>query len=55
VRILQKGPNPLRNKPRLMAAIAELVDTGHLAELEPGTIVDGVKARKSWEVNPHVL
>ena len=48
--ILRKGPNQLRNKPRCMAAIRELVTNGYLAENEPGTLIDGVKARNSWKV-----
>ena len=53
--VLNAGPNPLRNKPRLMAAITELVTCGYLAENEPGTVVDGVKARTSWRVLHHVV
>lgn len=53
--ILSAGPNPLRNKPRLMAAIRELVACGYLAENKPGTIIDGVSARASWEVLHHVV
>jgi putative DNA primase/helicase len=48
--VLRKGPNQLRNKPRLMAAIAELLKCGYLTENEPGKTIDGVRARKSWEV-----
>lgn len=53
--VLNAGPNPLRNKPRLVAAINELVSCGYLAENEPGTVVDGVKARASWRVLHHVV
>jgi hypothetical protein len=50
---LQFGP--LRDKDRLAAAVAALMDAGWLRDLPPGSEVDGVKAKKSWEVNPHVL
>lgn len=50
VKILQSGPNQLRNKKRLMAAITELVDNGYLAANDKGAIVDGVAASKSWRV-----
>jgi putative DNA primase/helicase len=52
---LQTGPNQLRHKPRLNAAIAELVASGYLAENDPGELVDGVMARKSWRVLHHVV
>jgi len=55
VQPLQRGPAQLRNKPRLMAAIKELETAGHVRPNEPGTVVDGVKARLSWEVHPDVL
>jgi len=55
VQVLQRGPAQLRNKARLMAAIKELETSGYLRPNEPGTEVDGVKARLSWEVNPDVL
>ena len=48
--LLNKGPSNLRNKPRLTAAIKELVDNGYLSENAPGTVIDGVKTRKSWSV-----
>ena len=48
--ILKSGPNQLRNKTRLMAAIYELVSNGYLVENEKGTVVDGVAATKSWRV-----
>ncbi len=54
-RVLHAGPNPLRNKPRLIAAITELVTCGYLAENDSGTVVDGVKARRSWRVLHHVV
>lgn len=53
--ILNAGPNPLRNKPRLLAAITELVTCGYLAVNDPGTVVDGVAARTSWRVLHHVV
>lgn len=53
--VLNAGPNQLRGKPRLMAAIKELVTCGYLAANEPGTLVDGVKARLSWRVLHHVV
>jgi len=48
--ILQVGPNQLRNKIRLMAAITVLVDNGYLATNDKGTIVDGVATTKSWRI-----
>jgi len=53
--VLTHGPSQLRNKSRLMAAIAELVNHGYLAVNEPGSIVDSVKARSSWRVLHYVL
>lgn len=53
--VLTGGPNPLRNKPRLTAAIEELISCGYLLENPPGTEVDGVKARKSWRVLNYVV
>lgn len=53
--ILNSGPSHLRNKPRLMAAIEQLVEAGYLIENPPGTVIDGVKARKSWEVQSYVV
>jgi putative DNA primase/helicase len=53
--ILRTGPNQLRNKTRLMAAIEELVTNGYLAENQIGALVDGVSARKSWRVLHHVV
>lgn len=52
---LNAGPLPVRNKPRLMAAISELVTCGYLVENLPGEDVDGVKARLSWRVLHHVV
>ena len=46
---------PLRDKPRLTAAIGELVACGYLIENPAGTEVDGVKARKSWQVLHYVV
>ena len=54
-RALNAGPNQLRDKERLMAAISLLVANGYLVENEPGKIIDGVKARKSWRVLHHVV
>jgi hypothetical protein len=53
--ILNGGPNPLRNKPRLLAAVNELVVNGYLIENEAGEMVEGVKTRKSWKVAHHVV
>jgi putative DNA primase/helicase len=49
--ILNKGPSHLRNKKRFEAAISELVTNGYLIENELGTMVDGIRARKSWRVH----
>jgi len=54
-KILQYGPNALRNKPRLAAAIKELEDNGYLKPNEPGIRIEGVKVRKSWQVLPGVF
>ncbi len=48
--ILNKGPNPLRNKPRLNAAIGELVGAGYLAANDLGAMIEGKKAKLSWRV-----
>lgn len=53
--VLNAGPNQLRNKTRLMVAINELVACGYLATNEPGTMVDGVRARSSWRVLHYVV
>lgn len=53
--VLNAGPNPLRNKPRLLSAIKELVTCGYLDVNEPGTVVDKVAARISWRVLHHVV
>ena len=53
--VLTRGPSQLRNKARLMSAIAELIQNGYLAENEPGEIVEGVKTRKSWRVLHYVV
>ncbi len=50
VLVLNKGPNHLRIKKRFEAAINELVTNGYLVQNEPGTIIDGVRAKKSWSV-----
>lgn len=48
--ILNKGPNQLRNKSRLNAAIGELVSSGYAAPNDHGAMIDGKKARLSWRV-----
>jgi len=48
--ILNKGPNQLRSKARLDAAVKELVAAGYHAANEPGTPIDGKPARLSWRV-----
>lgn len=53
--VLRSGPNQLRNKTRLTAAIRELVTNGYLAENKVGEIVDGIAARKSWRVLHYVV
>lgn len=53
--VLNAGPAPLRNKPRFMAAVEELVKNGYAVENTPGKLVDGVKTRLSWLVNADVL
>ena len=53
--VLRGGPSHLRNKTRLAEAIAALMGAGYLRPLPPGTEIDGVKARLSWEVQHHVV
>lgn len=53
--VLTSGPSQLRNKQRLLSAIKELVNCGYLAENDPGTVIDGVSARTSWEVIHYVV
>lgn len=53
--VLTGGPSQLRNKQRLLAAIKEMVTCGYLAENYPGTVIDGVSARTSWEVLRYVV
>lgn len=53
--ILQRGPNPLRHKPRAQAAVKELVENGYIVEQPTGSLVDGKKTRQSWEVKHYVV
>ncbi|NCC41607.1 MAG: DUF3987 domain-containing protein [Gammaproteobacteria bacterium] len=53
--VLNSGPAQLRNKTRFTTAVAELVSNGYVAPNPPGTVIDGVKTRMSWQVNPDVL
>ena len=53
--VLTGGPAQLRNKARFMAAVEELASNGYLVENSPGTMIEGVKTRLSWKVNPDVL
>lgn len=53
--ILHSGPNSLRDREKLKAAIKELVDSGYLFENKSNTLVDGVMARKSWKVLHYVV
>lgn len=53
--VLNGGPNVLRHKQRLMAAIDEALKCGYLVENEPGTVVDGGKAIVSWRVMHYVV
>lgn len=53
--VLNAGPAQLRNKARLMAAIDQLVEAGYITACPAGTEIDGVKARKAWEVHHHVV
>ena len=53
--VLKSGPAQLRNKARLTAAIDQLTGAGYIAELPAGTEVDGVKARRAWEVHHYVV
>ncbi len=52
--LLTYGPNQLRNKTRLLAAIAELLNNGYLIQNKPGMIIDGKKSRLSWTVLHYV-
>ncbi|MDD2760034.1 MAG: YfjI family protein [Methylomonas sp.] len=53
--ILNKGPNQLRDRSRLHAAIGELVSNGYHAPNDHGAIIDGKKAKLSWRVLHHVV
>lgn len=53
--LLTHGPSQLRDKKRLDAAIDEAVKCGYLAEQDPGTEVDGVRAKRSWRVLHYVV
>ncbi len=48
--ILKNGPSQLRNKKRLNDAIKELVDNGYLFLNEKEMMIEGVIAKKSWQV-----
>jgi putative DNA primase/helicase len=53
--VLTGDPAQLRNKVRFMSAVDKLVANGYLVENAPGAVIDGVKTRFSWMVNPDVL
>ena len=53
--ILIRGSNQLRCKARLDPAIKVLMDSGHLIQNEPNTLVDGKKSRTSWRVLSYVV
>jgi hypothetical protein len=53
--ILTRGSNQLRCKARLDPAIKVLMDSGHLIQNEPNTLVDGKKSRTSWRVLSYVV
>ncbi|MFI3221482.1 MAG: YfjI family protein [Methylococcaceae bacterium] len=50
VMIMQRGSNQLRCKARLIPAIKILIDSGHVIENEPNTLIEGKKARTSWRI-----
>lgn len=39
----------------LMAAMRQLVEAGYITACPARTEIDGVKARKAWEVHHHVV
>jgi len=49
-KILQEGPNALRELPLIKKAIAMLVGTGWLIEMEKGYEVDGVKRKEAYKI-----
>jgi putative DNA primase/helicase len=53
--LLTHGPSQLRNKKRLDDAIDEAVKCGYLTEQDPGAVVDGVRAKRSWRVLHYVV
>lgn len=53
--VLNAGPSQLRNKARFNSAIAELLQAGYIVENEPGCLVDGIKAKKSWTLLSYVV
>ena len=48
--ILQFGPNPLRERPKIKKAIAMLVEAGWLVEMPDGTIVDGKHRKLAYQI-----
>lgn len=53
--ILTAGPSQLRNKTRLMAALKILMANGYILKNEPGTLIDNVRSRLSWDVLCYVV
>jgi hypothetical protein len=48
--VVQRGPNRLRDRPKVMQAIAMLVDAGWLAPLDAGTVLGGSVRRQAWRI-----
>jgi len=48
--ILQFGPNPQRERPKIKKAIAMLVEAGWLVEMPDGTIVDGKHRKLAYQI-----
>lgn len=48
--VVQRGPNRLRDRPKITRAIAMLVDAGWLAPLDAGTVLDGRTRKQAWRV-----
>lgn len=48
--VVQRGPNRLRDRRKVMQAIAMLVEAGWLAPLDAGTVLDGSARRQAWRI-----
>jgi putative DNA primase/helicase len=55
VMVLQKAPNQIRSKARLDPAIKVLIESGHIEQNDPNTLIEGKKTRTSWRVLSYVV